>query len=314
MAHYLLKHEAVGVSTRALGVVHNERRRRRDPRMSRTSSINPGIVALSLLGVCGVMLTAQTPPVPPTNVRVVAAYPTASTTGVPPGVELTPSGSITISTAGAVVSGLDISGTVNINANDVTLKNSRIRSNAFYVVRVQAGRSGVVIQDSEIDGVGTDNAGNHGIAGGPATVRRCNIHHVENGITPQSGGWLIEDNYIHTLLASGSPHYDGIQIDGGISNITIRHNTVINQHNQTAAVMIDNYFGPISNIVVDNNRLVGGGYTVYSDGQFSGGTISGVSFTNNRLGRGYWGYASIVRNTPVWTGNLDDVTGAPVSR
>ncbi len=35
----------------------------------------------------------------------------------------------------------------------------------------------------------------------------------------------------------------------------------------SSAVMIDNYFGPISNITVDNNLLVGGGDTIYVDGQ-----------------------------------------------
>jgi hypothetical protein len=302
--------------------------------MSARGCIAVAAVALWMLSSPAVPLDAQSgcsspAPQAPQNLRIVAmrlmavlsaqtsnCWPDASNTGVPAGITLTPSGSITISTPGAVVSGLNISGTVNINANNVTLKNVRVRSSSFAVVRIQAGRSGVVIQDCEIDGVGTNNAGNHGIAGEGATVRRCEIFNVENGITPQSSNspWIIEDNYIHTLKASGSPHYDGIQVDGGLSNITIRHNTVINQHSQTAAVMIDNYFGPISNVTVDNNRLVGGGFTVYSDGQFSGGSITGVRFTNNRLGRGYWGYASIVNNSPTWTNNVDDVTGQLVNR
>ena len=98
---------------------------------------------------------------------------------------------------------------------------------------------------------------------------------------------LIQDNYIHDLKANlaGSPHYDGIQIEGSVSNVVIRHNTVINDYGQTSAVMIDNYFGPISNITVDNNLLVGGGYTIYVDGQFTGGSVTGVSITNNHMGR-----------------------------
>ena len=148
---------------------------------------------------------------------------------------------------------------------------------------------------------------------GPATVERSNIYGVENGITPFSGS-VLRDNYVHHLAAPGSPHYDGIQIDGGIRNVTIEHNTVdLSGLDQTAAVMIDNYFGTIDNIVVNNNRLLGGGYTVYSDGQFTGGSITNVTFSNNRLGRGYWGYASIVKNTPIWTNNVDDTAGAAVS-
>lgn len=235
------------------------------------------------------------------------AWPDEGNSGVPAGTTLKPSGSIVITEAGAVVSGLDIRGTVDINASNVKLMNSRIRGARFDIVRIKRGAENVVVQDCEIDGVGTDNDGSNGIRGA-GTFLRNNIYHVENGIT-LDGSATIEGNYIHDLLASGSPHYDGIQIDGGISDVTIRRNTVINPYTQTSAVMIDNYFGPISNITVEQNRLIGGGYSVYSDGQFNGGTISGVSFVENRLGKGHWGYRSVVKNTPVWRGNVDDVTG-----
>ena len=123
---------------------------------------------------------------------------------------------------------------------------------------------------------------------------------------------MIQDNYIHGLQSNNSgPHYDGIQTDGGISNVVIRHNTIINDHGQTSAINLSNYFGSVRDVAIDNNRLVGGGYTIYSDGQFSsGGTISGVSITNNDLGKGQYGYTSINNNTPVFTGNYDDITGS----
>lgn len=241
------------------------------------------------------------------DAKVADGWPDATNTGVPEGVTLAPSGDLVISRRGAVISGLDIRGAVDINAPHVTLKNSRIRAARFDVVRIKPELEGVVIKDCEIDGTGTANAGSNGIRGA-GTFLRNNIHHVENGIS-LSGSATVEGNYIHNLLASGDPHYDGIQIDGGVSNVTIRRNTVVNTHSQTSAVMIDNYFGPISNIVVDGNRLIGGGYAVYSDGQFAGGPISGVAFTNNRLGKGRWGYSSFVKNSPVWRNNVDDLTG-----
>src|SRR6202000_2775082 len=120
------------------------------------------------------------------------------------------------------------------------------------------------------------------------------------------GAPVIQDNYIHNLLASGSPHYDGIQIDGGVSNISIEHNTVINNNSSVSAIMIDNYWGPISNISVDNNLLVGGGFTVYDAQQFSGGTISGVSFTNNHMGAGQYGITDFTVTNPTYTGNVND--------
>jgi hypothetical protein len=239
-------------------------------------------------------------------------WPDETNTGVPASVTLKPSGSVVVSIRGAVVANLDVLGSVEINAADVTLMNSRMRNAGYDVIRIKAGISGVTIQDCEIDGVGTDNDGSNGIHGS-GTFLRNNIKNVENGIT-LDGSATIRDNYIHDLRASGAPHYDGIQIDGGISNVAIIHNTVVNLNGQTSAVMIDNYFGPISNIQVENNRLVGGGYTVYSDGQFRDAPISGVAFINNRLRKGYWGYHSFVKNAPVWRGNVDDVTGRPLGR
>jgi hypothetical protein len=248
-------------------------------------------------------------PAPEPAPAPLSAFPNASNTGVPSGVTLKPSGSLNITTNGAVISGLDIAGTVFIAASNVTLKNCRVKSPAYAVVKVKDGFF-ATIQDCEINGVGTGNDGSHGIYG-QGTFLRNNIYNVENGITLNGGETIIQGNYIHDLKASGSPHYDGIQMDGGQSNVSITRNTIINPHDQTAAIMVDNYFGPISNIKVDGNLLQGGGYTVYSDGQFSGGAISGVSFTNNKFGKGRWGYASIVKNTVAQSGNTD-LNGAAI--
>lgn len=234
------------------------------------------------------------------------AWPDATNTGVSAGVTLTPYyGDLVIDTAGAVISGLDIHGSVFINAPNVTLENCKVTTDAFYAVRVATGVTGAVIQHNEINGVGSGNDGDYGIMGQGKFIAN-NIYNVENGIGVDGGDTLIQGNYIHDLIASGSPHYDGISIDGKNSNITISHNTVINDHTQTSAIMIDNYFGPVSNVVVDDNLLSGGGYNIYSSAQFNGGSVTGVSITNNHMGGGYWGPTAFTGNSPVYTGNVDD--------
>jgi hypothetical protein len=242
-------------------------------------------------------------------------WPDATNTGVSFGVTLTKSGSLTLSTAGQVISGLEINGSVFINASNVTLENCRITSGGFTVVQIGNGSispANVVIQDCEINGMGMGGSpGSNGIwdwgGGGSNWLLRNDIHNCENPIVPSSGD-LVQDNYIHDLNAPGSPHYDGIQMDGG-ANIVIEHNTVINQWGWTSAVMIANDLGSISNITVDNNRLIGGGFTVYADGHFNAGPMSGVSFTNNRMGKGRYGYLYHNGSNPTFTGNVDDVTG-----
>jgi hypothetical protein len=117
---------------------------------------------------------------------------------------------------------------------------------------------------------------------------------------------VIKGNYIHDLNAGGSPHYDCIQIDGGVSNIQISNNSLINQQGWTSAVMVDNYFGAISNVSVNNNLLYGGTYTVYSDASFSSASMTGVAFTNNHFGGAQYGDALIRGNNALMSGNVDD--------
>ena len=238
-------------------------------------------------------------------------WPDGSNTGVPAGVALKRhDGNLVIDKSGTTISGLDIRGTVTIKVPDVTLKDSRITSPSFYTINITGPGAGVIIQDCTIDGTGTGNEGSIAI-NGPGTFLRNDIFNVENGFAAGSDT-LIQDNYVHDLLASGAPHYDGIQIDGGQRNVIIRHNTIINSHNQTSAVMIDNWAGAVSNIIVDNNLLVGGGYTIYVDAQFNNNPITGVVITNNRMGSGGFGIVNFNRTKPVYTGNIND--GAILAR
>src|SRR6185312_7570768 len=53
-------------------------------------------------------------------------YPTPSTTGVPSGTTLTASGPITVTTPGTVIDGKDVTGGIDVQADDVTIRNSRV--------------------------------------------------------------------------------------------------------------------------------------------------------------------------------------------
>jgi hypothetical protein len=239
-------------------------------------------------------------------------FPDATTTGVPAGTQLTKyNGTLVVTTPGAVIEGLDITGGVIIQAPNVTIKNCVITSNQWYVVLFDwsTNSSNGTVENCEIYGSGSNIApGNHGVVGGHL-VEGNNIHDVEQGIAPESGS-TIQGNYVHDLNNPQSdPHYDGILILGNSSNITITGNTIINQHTQTDAIMIQNPQGPVSNIIVDNNKLIGGGYTVYSDASHSNSPITGVQITNNDIGRGLYGPVYFTGNTPVYSGNIDDTTG-----
>ncbi|MDB5527009.1 MAG: hypothetical protein JWR51_112 [Devosia sp.] len=230
-----------------------------------------------------------------------AVWPDATTTGVPDGVKLLPSGDIVVTKAGTVLSGLNITGSVYIDADNVTLQNCKITSSSFAVVQIRNGSDGVIVQNCDINGL---NAGGQGISGYGKFIGN-DISGVADGINVTGDHVLIQDNYIHDLGGTSDSHYDGIQVDGGVSDIRIEHNSVINDHGQTAAVMIDDFFGHTSNVVVNNNLLTGGGYTVYVTGLDGNGTEN-VQVTNNHIGSGQWGDTYFAAANPVYTGNVND--------
>ena len=204
----------------------------------------------------------------------------------------------------------------------MTIRNSRIVGSAFHVVNVADGVTGTRIEHVEIDGKGTaGTAGSNGIYG-QVTVVAANIFGVENAVVPSSGS-TIRDSWVHNLRSGGDPHYDGIQVDGARSNITIEHNTIdMRELPSTGAVMLDNYFGALDNVTVNNNRLMGGGWTTYLDARFGrpgypgkGGAVTNIRYTNNRICCGQWGYASIDTfsgDSLTGTGNVDDATGRAI--
>jgi hypothetical protein len=99
-----------------------------------------------------------------------------------------------------------------------------------------------------------------------------------------------------------------MQYNGGgtAGLIDIEHNTIINQNNRTDAVMIDNDFGPVNGVTINNNLLLGGDYTVYDGDHFNSNPSTNVSITNNHLGTGLYGYTDSNGTSPVFLGNVDD--------
>ncbi|HEX5585876.1 MAG TPA: fibronectin type III domain-containing protein, partial [Acidimicrobiia bacterium] len=237
------------------------------------------------------------------------AYPDASCTGVPPGTTLTPrQGPITVTTAGAVLQNLDITYTgsepaVSVNAPNATIRNVRVRSNGIALIQVNVGGS-LLIEDSELinqPAAGQPNCHN-GIATGSYTARRLEIRGCENGAEMFRGNVVFEDNYVHDLdnvgpsyvFGNEAPHSDGVQLNGGATNVVIRHNTIdpipSGERGGTSGI-IGNTSG--DNVRIEDNTIDGGGssYAIYVPR-----TAKSAWFVNrNRLGRGVWGYTACVK-------------------
>lgn len=189
-------------------------------------------------------------------------FPTPETTGWRhTGVTLTPmSGNMTISTDGYVLDSADVSGTIRVTANNVTIKRSRIRAagGGNAVITQAAGYSNLQVIDCEIDGLG--NSSNGVACRENGLVLRCHIYGTSDGVRP----WhhtTVQDSYIY-LRAPAGAHSDGVQTFGA-NYVKVLHNWIdIGVDNVTACVFIDN--GSHS-ITVQNNHFEGGSYTLYAN-------------------------------------------------
>jgi hypothetical protein len=245
---------------------------------------------------------------PTTTTTPAPTWPDASNTGVRPGTVLKPSGSITISTPGAVVTDLDVQGSVLITAPNVTFKNSRVRSTAAWVINVRDASLNATIEDVEIDGLNTTPQA-VGIGWSGFTARRVNCHNIEDCVRA-GDNILVEDSYMHDLWYGATSHNDGTQSTGG-SHIVIRHNTCLIPNNENACVILKTDQGKIDDVLVDNNNFDGGTYTFYSRiGQATYGTPTNVRMTNNRVGRHYVYGVKDFDGPVTWTGNYWADTGA----
>lgn len=249
-------------------------------------------------------------------------WPDASTTGVPAGVALRPSGPISVTTAGTVLDGLEVQGAIDVAADDVVVRNSRIIGRGEWGVILRPDADNLLIEDSEIRGDGTHQLGK-GVfnIGGMLTVRRTDISVVTDGIMTDHG--LIEDNYLHDPRYFDGDHVDMIQSGTGPSpgmSLVIRHNTIVNPYGQTSAVALFQDFGVAHDVLVERNLLAGGGYALYAGaGRF--GHSYRIQIVDNAFSRqvfpdggqhgpvAYWDPAGTGN---VWRGNVWLDTGEPV--
>lgn len=222
------------------------------------------------------------PPPPGSTSCALPNYPEASCTGVPAGVTLTTvNGDMNITTAGAVIEGKDIRGCVSVNAKNVIIRKSKITCSGTAIHNCTndneshpaCNGAGLLVEDADISC--NSQIGGTGITTRTYTARRVNVHHCDNVVWVEENN-LVEDSYIHDPICYNKrldPHTDGIQIPAGGSNITIRHNTIYGNYemcDEDEDGDLEQSFGNsaittgsgLSNLLITNNLLAGGGYTL----------------------------------------------------
>ncbi|MFC7700491.1 right-handed parallel beta-helix repeat-containing protein [Bradyrhizobium sp. GCM10028915] len=239
--------------------------------------------------------------------------PTADTAGVPAGVTLTPyTGRMTIETPGAVIENVIINGQLTVIAADLTIKNCIIQTNDSNGILAVTASNLLVENCIIIGGDFTDN----GILGHGTFVGN-DISHVRIGIQLTDGASTVRDNYIHDLFNAGSaPHFDGITLLGGQNHVVIEHNTISAPSDHgTAEILIQNVFGPVHDVQINNNLLLGTpSYAVYFEAKTTNGAITSIDFTNNYVERGAYGYYLVLNSNPTFRNNVEWDSRVPHTR
>jgi hypothetical protein len=212
--------------------------------------------------------------------------PTQDTTGVLDESLLTPSGGVVVVEDGSVIENLEITGVLDIRANNVTVRNVRVNAEGtWYAIRTdrkKAGKAhqypwtGILIEHVEAFGTHSSVvlAGGVGVAPGDGvTIRHSYFHDSGGDATKFRSNVLMECCFYHRIGTHPTAHADGTQIRAG-ARTEIRYNNcelsipesdegLGDPFKSNACVMASAELGPLDDIRIHHNRLQGGNYTVY---------------------------------------------------
>ena len=254
-------------------------------------------------------------------------FPDLETTGVVPGTPLTRvNGSVTLSTPGAVFENKLVTGSINVTAPNVTIRNVKlVTTDPWYGIKSYMGNpSGLLLDRVEIDMNGEMEI--KGIAFDGYTARNVlfrngtDCAHFGDDVTIEdslcvSGPDVDRNGWPDpSLNCDGPEHIDGFQSDGG-NNIVLRHNTIRSPCYETSAILMSTNTDDISNVVIKDNLMGGGGYTLYCN---AGPDVPNEVVTGNRFSRiwfpkgGYWGPTTGCEDADVFKGNVWDENNAPL--
>ena len=229
-----------------------------------------------------------------------ASFPGASDTGVPDGTVLTPLTGFVVTEAGTVIDGRDVDGEITVAAPGVVIRNSRIEGMGDGLgVNVRSGD--VTILDSEIVGFDT------GITGDRWTALRVDIHGMTGDGVKFGDDVTLQDSWVHDLTPGPGAHLDGGQLQGGVTDLVVRHNTIEVGRQANAALFLAPDLGPSTEgpVLIQGNLLAGGGYTLFCvDGDRGTYTIDNITIRGNYFADDHdFGPARV--NVPVtWAGNV----------
>lgn len=227
-------------------------------------------------------------------------YPSASCTGVPVGTSLTThTGTFSTSSSNQVISGMRITGDVEINHSGVTIRNSEIHGH----VKNFSGNGSFTIEDSLIgppSGCFSDAA----VGNNNYTVNRVHLRNFAEGFRVEDDGNVtVRNSFVKFCNPGVDNHADAIQGYLGGSNVIFEHNTVdmrdipVAADYVTAVIFWSDSSG--NNVTFKDNLISGGSYSIRIH------VGSGHTVTGNRLINNTWLYGPVSSNCAAisWSDN-----------
>jgi hypothetical protein len=229
--------------------------------------------------------TTTTAPPAPTTTAPAPPPPSAAagTAGLSdPGALTGYDGPSTIEGGTVVIDSKRFSSRLTVAGGDVTIRNSSFAFDDWYHLYVTGGT--VTVDHSEFDGLDTTtHADDIGVTGANVTVRSSRFVRLVNGLRLSSNS-VAEGNVItRPNDAYGPAHSDGIEVYDG-AHVVIRSNVIdiTGGSGATGCVNIATDFGDIDDVLVEDNDLTGGTYSLYARLQGDGDAISGIRVLGNR--------------------------------
>ena len=287
------------------------------------------VVALvsGVLGACGAQPVRPPAPTATSTELPQGEWPDESTTGVPPGTELTPfTQECVIEQPGAVIDAKVVNCNLRIRAKNVQITRSRIMGNVN--VKPANGDFSFSITESEVD------------AGQKLITGLGNANFVANRVEIKGGmrgvycatDCSIENSYVHGQAGDpeGKAHLSGIRMS---QNTTVRNNRITCDAPRTppgsgCSAGLTGYggFGPVRNNLIEGNLFIGGtssfcAFGGSTDGKQYSDDARDIRFIDNTFERGPTGkcgnlgaISGFDASAPgsVWKGNTWD-DGSPLT-
>jgi hypothetical protein len=168
-----------------------------------------------------------------------------------------------------VIEGKDVTGQIDVTANDVTIENTRVtqtttcgrtRTCGNFAIRIETGVTGTVIRNVETRSApgktcehDIRNQGTRSTVGTGLYLHACDSNWYGEG--------TLKDSFGIAKIRISSDHVENVYFCSGV--FSAEHVTLFNPVSQTAVVFGDTICGGGNRFTVRNSLVAGGGYTFY---------------------------------------------------